>query len=79
VADLSPTILGQRSPQELVRLALLEFRPGAIISTSEVIARVREYDPYCVATDIDLVNLIIAAATGQSMMVEFDHNEETAA
>ena len=78
MADLSATLNNQRSAQELVRLALLEFRPGTVVSTSSTIARVREYDPGCTATNQDLVNLVIAAATGHSMTIEFDHGSDAA-
>ena len=79
MADVPETANSGRAAQELVRLALLEFRPGALVSTGFTIARVREYDPGCPASDEELVNMVIAAARGRSMTIEFDHNGETAA
>jgi len=78
VADISSTTL-VHSPQELVRLALLDFLPGMVVSTRATICTVRERAPGCAASDTELVNLIIAAATGHSMMIEFDHTEQNAA
>lgn len=72
MADLSATMPDQ-SPQELVRLALLDFLPGTVVSTRETINRVRQQDPACRASDNELVDLIIAASTGHSMTIEFDH------
>ncbi|MGC4025230.1 MAG: hypothetical protein QM744_08810 [Mesorhizobium sp.] len=71
MADISSTLT--HSPQELVRLALLDFLPGAVVSTRATITNVRERAPNCAASDSELVNLIIAAATGHSMTIEFDH------
>jgi len=71
VADISSTLA--YSPQELVRLALLDFLPGAVVSTRATIANVRERAPNCAASDNELVNHIISMATGQSMTIEFDH------
>lgn len=78
MADISSTAL-VHSPQELVRLALLEFLPGAVVSTRATISNVRQRAPGCPASDTELVDLIIAAATGRSMTIEFDHAERNAA
>ncbi|WP_137113470.1 MULTISPECIES: hypothetical protein [Mesorhizobium] len=71
MADISSTM--NNCPRELVRLALLDFLPGAVVSTRATILNVRERAPECAASDTELVDFIISAATGHSMTIEFDH------
>lgn len=70
------SVISSETPQQLVRLALLDFLPGAVVSTRQAIMQVRELNAACPASDGQLVDLIVATATGQSMTIEFDHTTE---
>jgi hypothetical protein len=62
-----------------VLAALSGHAPGSIVSTHELLARVRVLCDEHGQTDEDLLKMIVREATGRTMIIHFDHRAPRAA
>jgi hypothetical protein len=56
-----------------VLTALSGHAPGSIVSTHELLVRVRILCDEQESTDEDLLKMIVREATGRTMIIHFDH------